>query len=220
MLLHGNTYNLNLTADNVVKRQLNAGGTTGSASLTPFDDGVRLTVNWTAGNALSIFDPANAWTNTEALEDLNKTMGLNLTADFLNEMKYIGCLATDTDTSLTLSFKYVKPEVDLSRPMTFYVFATSTLGRAGDMLVGGLSGYTVTSAAADKGQGFDNQMGGYNSCTLYKVTGTLQEGKTVTFDTTTNKTLFSLVAYQIPEPSTATLSLLSLAGLAARRRRK
>lgn len=220
MLMYGNTYNLNLNADNVVKRQLNAGSTAGSASLTPFADGLRVTFNWNAGHALSIIDPAKAWTNIEALEDLNKTMRLNLTADFMSEMKYIGCLSTGTDTTLTLSFKYIKPEIDLSRPMTFYVLATSSLGSAGDLLVSGLSGYTVTSAAADKGQGFDNKKGGYNSSTLYKVTGKLQKGKSVTIATTTKKTAFALVAYQIPEPSTATLSLLALAGLAARRRRR
>lgn len=222
MLLYGNTYNLKLNAENVVKRQMNAGlqrvDYNGSLSLTPFADGVRATFKWTSGE-LIVQDPTKTWTNTAALEDLNETMGLDLTADYLSSMKFIGTQGTNSNTTLTLNFKNAAKNLDLSRSMTFYVFATSAMGSAGDLLVSGLDGYTVTSAAAHKGDGFDNQKGGYNSMTLYKVTGTLNKDKAVTFGTTSSKNAFSLISYLIPEPSTATLSLLALAGLAARRRR-
>ncbi len=222
MLMYGNTYNLKLTADNVVKRQINAGlkysDYNGSLSLKPFDDGVRVTYKWSSGTLL-VTNPTKTWTNTGALEDLNETMGLNLTADFLSAMDFIGTQNSGSNTTLTLNFKGMSKDVDLSSSMTFYVFATSVKGSAGDLVVSGLDGYTVTSAAADKGDGFDNQKGGYGSFTLYKVTGTLTKDKTVTIGTTGEKNSFSLVSYLVPEPSTATLSLLALAGLAARRRR-
>jgi hypothetical protein len=56
---------------------------------------------------------------------------------------------------------------------------------------------------------------------IFKVEGTLTDANIVMAQATTAKNGWQTLSYKVvPEPTTATLSLLALAGLAARRRRK
>ena len=59
-----------------------------------------------------------------------------------------------------------------------------------------------------------------NLC-MVRVTGELSDSQAVAFAADASKNGWAMVAAaSVPEPTTATLSLLALAGLAARRRRR
>lgn len=192
-------------------------------------DGVSVKLNWTSesGYGLSKYKPNGGWkewTNTLALEELNIATGQNLTAEEMNAKYFIGCTGSGADTYLTLDFSGVDADIDLSNSLTIYVLATSAMG-AGNPVVTGLDNYSVKIATPD-GNGFNSSKpGGYGSYSLFKVTGNLQEDMAVTFTTNKYKDVFAMVSYvvpvldSVPEPTTATLSLLALAGLAVRRRR-
>lgn len=120
-----------------------------------------------------------------------------------------------TDTTLTSGSQF-----------TMYI----TLGafEAGSLSVSGIAG--LTDATVSFAGTTDSEtawldatsVSGYaaNQATIVKITGTL-EGNTVSMAIGGNKPSISSVAYSVtPEPTTATLSLLALAGLCARRRRK
>ena len=85
--------------------------------------------------------------------------------------------------------------------------------------VTGLDDAALTWATAT-GNGFDSSVTSVPVANLamIRVEGTLTEIP-VTFAANAAKNGWAMVSY-IPEPATATLSLLALAGLAARRRRK
>ncbi len=194
----------------------------------PYDismsDGVNVKLEWSEGHGVSQLNPPKEWTNEAALNELNSATGLTLTMEELNDMTFVGCQVSNTDTSLTLDFSNVSAVIDVSSPLTIYVFACSALG-GGELEVAGLDDYSVSIARPD-GKGFNaSTAAGYNSFSLFKVTGTLQEDKSVELNTSKKKDHFAKVSYivpvldSVPEPTTATLSLLALAGLAARRRR-
>ena len=84
--------------------------------------------------------------------------------------------------------------------------------------VTGLDDAAVTRATAT-GNGFDSSVTSVPVANLamIRVEGTLTEIP-VTFAANAAKNGWAMVSY-IPEPATATLSLLALAGLAARRRK-
>ena len=94
----------------------------------------------------------------------------------------------------------------------------------------GLTDVTLSVATFVSGSGWDTVNGTtatrnnltYNRFTIFKVEGTLT-GESVVFDLdgSSGKSVLGGISYEVtPEPTTATLSLLALAGLCARRRRK
>lgn len=208
-LLYGNTYNLHFSADGVIRRHMNAELTSGNANLTAMPDGTKLTVNWDNGYKTSTFNPSDNWTNTEALSELNSTMGLSLTPDNINSLSFVGAASATTSITFDFSNTSIGPDVG------FYIFATSTKGAVSGFDIEGMDVYYTATAADDLGSGFDNKKGGYQSITLFKIHGALGDSRKVTISTRDgNKAMFSMVSYStVPEPATATLSLLALAGL-------
>lgn len=93
--------------------------------------------------------------------------------------------------------------------------------RLSNITISGLEQSSV-SYAADNATGFADSISAAsadNGLLLVKVTGILSDEQQVRLSSTTTKNAFALAAY-LPEPSTASLSLLALAGLALRRRRQ
>ena len=80
------------------------------------------------------------------------------------------------------------------------------------------SGYTVASTGVKTITATDNLLVELRTTKALATTGDLKLLTTVG-GSSTNSTLSNMSIKAIPEPATATLSLLALAGLAARRRR-
>ena len=116
--------------------------------------------------------------------------------------------------------------------LTMYIVA-GLGGSRGNLtldVTGGLTDVTLSVATFVSGSGWDtvdattatrNDLT-MNRFTIFKVEGTLT-GESVVFDLegSNGKSVLGGISYEVtPEPTTATLSLLALAGLCARRRRK
>lgn len=171
-------------------------------------------------------NPSNAslWTNAAALSDMNTALGTSLTLPNLDALPMTNAGGNSSDeATLTLDFSSSYKEGD---QVTLYLMLGS-LNSTYSVTLGGLkTGYTMQYASA-KGDGFDAEGSLTQTArelTLVKVTGSLTTDATVTVvGKESSRNAFGMVAYSVasvPEPTTATLSLLALAGLAARRRRK
>ncbi len=182
----------------------------------------------TVGNLYDTsYDVNEAWNNDAALALMNQDLGLTLTANDLMSLNASG--NGGSDATLTLNFTN-SAYADYTAPITLY-FTVGQMVNEGPLIsltLTGISNATYQYATYD-GSGFvDNATfsSGKGMSTLIKVTGTLENSNIVTISTNSKKDGFGLVALKgietggIPEPTTATLSLLALAGLAARRRRK
>ena len=116
--------------------------------------------------------------------------------------------------------------------LTMYIVAGLGASRGNLTLdvTGGLTDVTLSVATYVSGNGWNtvdttsvtrNDLSA-NRFTIFKVEGTLT-GDSVVFDLegSNGKSVLGGISYEVtPEPTTATLSLLALAGLCARRRRK
>ncbi len=201
--------------------------TSATHSLTLGNVSVSLTQTGQSWYMRNTDNSLKVWTNVAALEEMNKDLNLTLTAaDFscVNHASQGGKRAT-----MTLDFSNAEDYTQYTGAITLYVVVASEMGTATTdfpVTVSGMkSGYTVSYALYD-GDGFAGtstpQVASYTPV-LVKITGEL-EGTTLSIAADRNKNGFGLVALKginsVPEPATATLSLLALAGLAARRRRK
>lgn len=172
-------------------------------------------------------NPANPttslWTNAAALSDMNAALGTSLTLANLDALPMTNAGGNSWDeATLTIDFSGSYQEGD---QVTLYLMLGS-MNDSYSVTLGGLkTGYTMQYASA-KGDGFDAEglTQTARELTLVKVTGSLTTDATVTVvGSESGRNAFGMVAYSVasvPEPTTATLSLLALAGLAARRRRK
>ena len=170
-------------------------------------------------------NPSNAslWTNAAALSDMNTALGTSLTLPNLDALPMTNAGGNSWDeATLTIDFSSSYKEGD---QVTLYLMLGS-MNNSYSVTLGGLkTGYTMQYASA-KGNGFDatGLTQTARELTLVKVTGSLTKDATVTVaGDDKSRNAFGMVAYSVasvPEPTTATLSLLALAGLAARRRRK
>lgn len=170
-------------------------------------------------------NPSNAslWTNAAALSDMNTALGTSLTLPNLDALPMTNAGGNSWDeATLTIDFSSSYKEGD---QVTLYLMLGS-MNNSYSVTLGGLkTGYTMKYASA-KGNGFDatELTQTARELTLVKVTGSLTKAATVTVEgDASSRNAFGMVAYSVasvPEPTTATLSLLALAGLAARRRRK
>ena len=141
----------------------------------------------------------------------------------------VTCLGIDNQIT-TVVFASC-PQLSVSRhylrkvqnPNLLHFFACYSIENAvanyANFTVTGLDDAAVTWATAT-GNGFDSSVTSVPVANLamIRVEGTLTEIP-VTFAANAAKNGWAMVSY-IPEPATATLSLLALPGLAARRRRK
>ena len=198
-------------------------------------DGNSFSLTNTDGNNASKFwagkdgNIAGTWSNTAALTEMNAAMGISYTADELGTGSGMYFTAPGNGGSKsTLTFDFSQAAAGDS--VTMYVMATAYAGSLSAFDVTGLNGASV-AYATNGGNGFSTtaaySQGGGN-ITIFKVTGTLTDADVALTPGAGVKSGFQSVAYtitpaatpSIPEPTTATLSLLALAGLAARRRRK
>ena len=167
---------------------------------------------------------AGTWSNTAALTEMNAAMGISYTVDELSSGSGMYFTAPGNGGSKsTLTFDFSKAEA--GDTITMYVMATAYAGNLSTFDVTGLDDASV-AYATNGGNGFSTTAAyseGGGNITIFKVTGTLTDANVALTPGAGVKSGFQSVAYAIasvPEPTTATLSLLALAGLAMRRRRK
>ncbi|MGN0837129.1 MAG: PEP-CTERM sorting domain-containing protein [Akkermansia sp.] len=190
-------------------------------------DGVKLTMELNCGKFGDV-TPTNAtWSNTTVINEFNSVFGTSITTTQLAALNYTAPKAQDSHATMTFNFSSAQGYTAGTEVVFYLLAAASNEGNNTDSIssitVGGLNdGYTV-SWALREGTGYtttatipNNELG------LIKVTGTLTENTAVSFVTNASKSGWAMAAYTavVPEPATATLSLLALTGLAARRRRK
>ena len=193
------------------------------------DSGVVLSITTTASNVYTTYSsyvnpaaPVSVWSNQQALDEMNATLGTSLTLANLDSAPIAYAGGGGVKPTLKLDYSAVYTAAD---PCTIYLLFAGTEGKVNNLSVSGLAdGYTMEYATAT-GTGYVSTATFADVAritTLVKVTGQLaSEDALVQFTTTDAKSGFGMVAYTlVPEPATATLSLLALAGLAARRRRK
>ena len=193
------------------------------------DSGVVLSITTTNANVYTTYSsyenpaaPVSVWSNQQALDEMNATLGTSLTLANLDSAPIAYAGGQGATPTLKLDYSAVYTAAD---PCTIYLLFAGTEGKVNNLSVSGLAdGYTMEYATAT-GTGYVSTATFADVAritTLVKVTGQLaSEDALVQFTTTNAKSGFGMVAYTlIPEPATATLSLLALAGLAARRRRK
>lgn len=186
---------------------------------TTLTDGTTIDISITSGKGW-FANAADTWTNTEALEDFNTFTGLTLSPQDINSLCFYGSGAGQGTTSLTLNFSG-NTSIQAGDQITLYAFMGASGGRLSSITISGLEQSSV-SYAADNATGFADSIStasANNGLLLVKVTGILNDEQQVRLSSNTYKNAFALAAY-LPEPSTASLSLLALAGLALRRRRQ
>ena len=202
-------------------------------TFTTAAENVSVRVSSSAANVYTTYtsyaDPSNPtvyWSNSEALSEMNATLGTSLTLANLDAAPLAYGGGGGAKGTLTLTFGN-----DCSAGETFvgYLLVGAFKSTLSSLTLSGLAeGYTVQYATA-QGSGFNDTptfTEGAHYTTLVKITGAFADNNTsvsVTVDGNGSdpRTGFAMAAYKvIPEPTTATLSLLALAGLAARRRRK
>lgn len=190
-----------------------------------YDDGTEVTFQMIGGNGGRTwhYNAADTWMNTAALEDLSSTMGIKVTKEDVNKLDLLSCGGAGSREKLVLTLGSTPIS---GTAVTLYTFVgqTNNCGDPETITLQGLSNATIYYAT-EGGDGFTTERSfssGNLHMTLVKITGEL-DGTTDTISVDNNKLKagYAMLAVKVaPEPATATLSLLALAGLASRRRRK
>lgn len=186
--------------------------------------GVTLTMVHSAGRTfVTALD--GDWSNEAALAIYNNATGNSLTKTQIAAGTVSAPAAGSSHETITLNFSGSE-NYQAGQEITIFAFAgVRNVDNNGDNLysftITGLAeGFTVSTASAT-GNGFDNTFSTKGGVTIAKISGVLTEDRTVTIVGNGNKTGFAAITVMpVPEPATATLSLLALVGMAARRRRK
>lgn len=178
------------------------------------------------------------WANTAAITQINSDLGLTggFTAADLSTgsgFYYTATGGANSKSTLTLTLNSAK----VGDSITLYVTTASRDSHIKGFSITGITADSITlSYAGLNGNGFNTVSGnsvtyksslnnnwstGTESVMIFKITGTLESTTLVMAQGATAKNGWQTLSYSvIPEPTTATLSLLALAGLAARRRRR
>ena len=179
------------------------------------------------------------WGNTAAITDMNNVLGTSFTAaDFSTGSSLYYTATGDGGSKSTLTLDINSGNV--GDTIILYVTAAARGTHTHGFSVTGLDNVTLSYAGLN-GNGFGtsgvngnsvvydgsnstltgNWSPNSESVMIFKVEGTLTDANIVMAQATTAKNGWQTLSYKVvPEPTTATLSLLALAGLAARRRRK
>ncbi len=188
----GSSFRFNTGGDKVVIDYLYIGGTMGLnfGNITP--QAGQITWNNEAG----AFRISNLTTGTQEWVDINADYGTNI-------------ILTDMDGGSLYLNDFGTLNSVLGNTNTIYANALTT----------GIENSSLYTMNADGSITRKLMSGNYSNWD-----GTINLGDvtdfTVTHDSTGLSVTYNLPGSQVPEPATATLSLLALAGLAARRRRK
>ncbi len=183
------------------------------------------------------------WGNAAAITAMNTALGLTATngftaADFSTGSGIYYTASGDGGSSSTLTLN-LGETAKVGDTITLFVTAASRAQHTAGFSITGLGDDITLSYAGLNGNGFTAASGSSvsysddlasnwspntESVMIFQVTGTLTSTTLTMSQPGTAKngwqTLSYVVAPAAPEPTTATLSLLALAGLAARRRRK
>lgn len=184
-------------------------------------DGTTASLNLSTGKFWDKSLNGTDWTNEAALSDMNTTLGSNITVNDVKAMKYCASAAGGAKATLTLNFEN-NAAIQEGEKVVLYYMLSAAGGETQNVTVVGLENMTLTWAtAADSGYNTTNIKLQTDYLGLVKIEGTLTANQVITLSSDGGRNGFAMIAYTaIPEPTTATLSLLALAGLAARRRRK
>ena len=179
------------------------------------------------------------WGNDAAITAMNTALGLTANgftaADFSTGSGIYYTATGDGTSSSTLTLN-LGETAKVGDTITLFVTAASRAQHTAGFSITGLGKDITLSYAGLNGDGFtaasgssvsysanldDNWSPNTESVQIFQVTGTLTSTTLTMSQPGTNKNGWQTLSYVVvPEPTTATLSLLALAGLAARRRRK
>ncbi|MBR5888818.1 MAG: hypothetical protein IKY92_02100 [Akkermansia sp.] len=178
------------------------------------------------------------WSNTTALDFMNQELGTTLTSSDLTGLKFDASAAGSGTTQLTLNFTD-NTNYKNGDSVVFYILVAENSHDNGTtpysgFSVTGLDNATIHWANAEENGFYDASKvavtGAQSELLMVRVQGSLKDNQSVTFASDNQKNGWAMAAYNtgtanpavpvIPEPTTATLSLLALCGLAMRRRRK
>lgn len=189
-------------------------------SFTLADDSV-LSVTMSEGRLWENKNHATTWTgeNTIVFSEILSFVGLNSMFDLALDGAATGSETGVTSYTLKLSDSY---KVGDSFTLYLGFYAQTNFGKISGFNFDGLTDATYSySKTGGSGWSSSPTYSATSYLTFMKIEGKVSESP-ITFSATGGKASLSFMAYSdaIPEPATATLSLLALAGLAARRRRK
>lgn len=187
-------------------------------SFTLADDSV-LSVTMSASKFWLNSNHATEWAdeNTIVFTEILNFVGLNSMFDLALHGAAAGGQYDTTSYTLKLSDSYKTGD-----SFTLYLAFYAQTGKVSNFTCSGLTD-AIYSYSRTGGSGWSSSptYSATSYLTFMKIEGKVSESP-ITFSATGGKASLSFMAYSdaIPEPTTATLSLLALAGLAARRRRK
>lgn len=180
------------------------------------------------------------WGNAAAITAMNTALGLTATNGFTADDFSAGSgiyytASGDGGSSSTLTLN-LGETAKVGDSITLFVTAASRAQHTAGFSITGLGDDITLSYAGLNGDGFTAASGSSvsysndlssnwspntESVQIFQVTGTLTSTTLTMSQPGTAKNGWQTLSYVVvPEPTTATLSLLALAGLAARRRRK